>query len=107
MREAPSIDIAKKLVENGAIVSGYDPKAMKTARQEMGDFVELLDDQYEVLRDVDALMLVTEWNEFRDPDFETMKQLMRDKVIFDGRNIWNPDKFKEQDFTYYGISRRR
>ena len=105
MREAPSIDIAKKLVENGAVVSGYDPKALHTAKLEMGSFVELLDDQYEVLRDADALMLVTEWNEFREPDLELMKQLMRDKVIFDGRNIWNPDKFKEHGFTYYCIGR--
>ena len=105
MREAPSIDIAKKLVENGAIVSGYDPKAMKTAAAEMGGFVELMDDQYEVLRNADALMLVTEWNEFREPDFELMKKLMKGKVIFDGRNIWNPDKFKQHGFTYYCIGR--
>ena len=105
MREAPSIDIARKLVENGAIVSGFDPKAMKTAVAEMGGLVELVNDQYEVLRDADALMLVTEWNEFREPDFELMEKLMRGKVIFDGRNIWNPDKFTQHGFTYYCIGR--
>jgi len=78
---------------------------MKTAAVEMGGLVELVDDQYEVLRDADALMLVTEWNEFREPDFELMKKLMKDKVIFDGRNIWNPDKFKQHGFAYYCIGR--
>ena len=104
-RESPSINIANRLVENGATVSGYAPKALKTVMQEMGGFVELPNDQYEVLRDADALMLVTELNEFREPDFEIMKQLMRDRVIFGGRNIWSPDRFKEHSFTYYCIGR--
>ena len=105
MREAPSIDLANKLVQNGATVTGYDPKAMKAARLELDNIVELIDDQYEAIRDADALMLVTEWNEFREPDFDKMLELMKGKIIFDGRNIWNPEKVREHGFTYYCIGR--
>lgn len=105
MREAPSIYLSKKLTEAGAKVFGHDPKAMKTAEKELGGIIELIEDQYEALKDADALMLVTEWNEFREPDFDKIISLMKGKVVFDGRNIWNPQKIREMGFTYYGIGR--
>jgi len=105
MREAPSIDISKKLTALGAEVTGYDPKAIKTAKKEMGKIIMLIDDQYEALRGADALILVTEWNEFREPDFELMKELMRQRVIFDGRNIWSPEKMRSLGFDYYCLGR--
>ncbi len=105
VREAPSIDISKKLYEAGAKIVAYDPKANETAKREIGDFVEIVDDQYSALEGADALFLVTEWNEFREPDFDTMASLMKSKVVFDGRNIWDPAKMAEMGFQYYCIGR--
>ena len=107
MREAPSIDIINKLLEAGAIVNAHDPKAIDTARGTFGDKVEFHDDQYQVLNGADALMLITEWNEFREPDFDMIKKLMKKPVIFDGRNIWSPNKMRELEFTYYCIGRHQ
>jgi UDPglucose 6-dehydrogenase len=105
MREAPSISIIEKLLASGAKISAYDPKAFHTALQVFKDRIELLDDQYAILKNADALIVITEWNEFREPDFEIIKQLMKQAVIFDGRNIWSPLKMREMGFTYYGIGR--
>ena len=105
MREAPSIEISKKLIELGAEVSAYDPKAMQTAKLELKDVVNLVDDQYEVLRGADALIVVTEWNEFREPEYDTIKELLRQNVIFDGRNIWEPVKMESLGFKYHCIGR--
>jgi len=105
MREAPSIDICKKLHSKGAKVFGYDPKAMKTAEKEMGGMITLINDQYEIIEQADALILVTEWNEFREPDFDRIKTSMKQPVVFDGRNIWNPEKIRDLGFDYYCIGR--
>ncbi|NQS97244.1 MAG: UDP-glucose/GDP-mannose dehydrogenase family protein [candidate division Zixibacteria bacterium] len=105
MREAPSIEIINKLLKAGAKVSAHDPKAIDTAEEIFGDKVEFHDDQYRVLDDADALMLITEWNEFREPDFDMIKKRMKKPVIFDGRNIWSPRKMAELEFTYYCIGR--
>ena len=105
MREAPSITIINKLLEHGARVQAHDPKANETAQRIFGTRITYFDDSYEALRGADALVLITEWPEFRNPDFERIKELMKTPVVFDGRNIYNPDKLRKMGFTYYGIGR--
>ena len=104
MREAPSLDIAKVLIAAGASVRAYDPAAVERARLLVPD-VEYLKDAYEVANGADALVLITEWNEFRQLDLRRIKQLMRQPVIVDGRNIYDPDELKEIGFTYRGVGR--
>jgi UDPglucose 6-dehydrogenase len=105
MREAPAIAIAERLLERGAVVRGYDPEATAVARRVFGDRVALFDKSYEALRGADALAVVTEWSEFREPDFARMRQLMRSPVVFDGRNIYSPAQMQALGFTYYSIGR--
>ena len=104
MREAPSLDIAKVLIAAGATVRAYDPAAVERARMLIPE-VEYLKDPYEVATGADALVLVTEWNEFRQLDLRRIKQLMRGPVLIDGRNIYDPDLLKELGFTYRGVGR--
>ena len=104
MREAPSLDIAKVLIAAGASVRAYDPAAVERARMLVPD-VEYLKDAYEVANGADALVLITEWNEFRQLDLRRVKQLMRRPVIVDGRNIYDPALLKDLGFTYRGIGR--
>jgi UDPglucose 6-dehydrogenase len=104
MREAPSLDIAKVLLAAGASVRAYDPAAVETARMLVPD-VEYLKDAYQVANGADALVLITEWNEFRELDLRRLKQLMRTPVVIDGRNIYDPAQLKELGFTYRGIGR--
>jgi UDPglucose 6-dehydrogenase len=104
MREAPSLDIAKVLLAAGASVRAYDPAAVETARMLVPD-VEYLKDAYQVASGADALVLITEWNEFRELDLRRLKQLMRTPVVIDGRNIYDPAQLKELGFTYRGIGR--
>ncbi|RMH95508.1 MAG: UDP-glucose/GDP-mannose dehydrogenase family protein [Calditrichaeota bacterium] len=107
MREAPSLRIIEKLRELGARLQAHDPVALKEARRRgLDQYVRLFDDYYEALRDSDGLILVTEWLNYREPDFERMKQLMRTPVVFDGRNVYHPEKMRELGFAYYGIGRR-
>ncbi|MEJ8756235.1 UDP-glucose/GDP-mannose dehydrogenase family protein [Pontibacter sp. H259] len=103
MREAPSLVIIKKLLEQGAQVKAYDPVAMKEAQHSLGDTIQYGKDEYETLIDADALLLVTEWPEFRSPNFTVASKLMKDKVVFDGRNIYEAREMAEKGFTYYGI----
>lgn len=111
MREASSIVLIKALVEAGAIVHAYDPVALETSARELPPEwlaekrVELLKYQYDVLKEADAMVLVTEWKRFRQPDFAAMKDLMRASVIFDGRNQYDPEGLIAQGFTYYAIGR--
>ncbi|MCK4251286.1 UDP-glucose/GDP-mannose dehydrogenase family protein [candidate division WOR-3 bacterium] len=105
MRDAPSITIIHNLLGDGAIVSVYDPKANGVAMSIFNDTIDYANSYYEALEGADALVLITEWNEFRTPDFEHMKQIMKTPVIFDGRNIFDPKKLREMGFTYYGIGR--
>jgi UDPglucose 6-dehydrogenase len=105
MREAPSIAIAERLLELGAVVRAYDPEAMGIARRIFGDRVVLAGKSYDALRDADALAVVTEWSEFREPDFGKIRQLMRSPVIFDGRNIYSPAHMRALGFTYFSIGR--
>ncbi|GHA75600.1 UDP-glucose dehydrogenase family protein [Pontibacter akesuensis] len=103
MREAPSLVIVQKLLEQGAKVRAYDPVAMKEARHILGDTIEYGKDEYEALIDADALLMITEWPEFRSPNFNVVSKLMKEKVIFDGRNIYEGADMREKGFTYYGI----
>ena len=105
MREAPSLVLIEKLLEQGAQVKVYDPVAMKEAKRKLGDKVEYSKDMYEATIDCDALALVTEWSEFRIPNYKVLSKLMINKLVFDGRNIYEPSEMKEYGFTYYGIGR--
>lgn len=105
MREAPAIAIVEGLLARGANVRAYDPEALQTARPIFGDRIELCTKSYDAVRDADALVIVTEWNEFREPDFKRIHSLLKQPVIFDGRNIYNPDQMRALGFTYYSIGR--
>jgi UDPglucose 6-dehydrogenase len=105
MREAPSVPLIKGLLGAGVEVHAYDPEAMHVARKLFGSQVHFADNGYDALKGADALALVTEWNEFREPDYARMRKLMRTPVIFDGRNIYNPEQIKAQGFTYFSIGR--
>ena len=104
MRDAPSIDIANVLLSAGAEVRAYDPAAMDRSKQLLPQVV-YCKDPYEVATGADAIVLVTEWNEFRQLDMARVKQLMRRPVIVDGRNIYDPAAMKGLGFTYRGIGR--
>lgn len=106
MREAPSIVIIKKLLHLGATVSAYDPAAEETARFEFGETIMYAQSEYEALHNADALLVLTEWNEFRNPDFAVISSHLKQPVIFDGRNIFDPAKMKELKYTYFGIGRK-
>jgi UDPglucose 6-dehydrogenase len=105
MREAPAVPIIQSLLEKGAKVQAYDPEAMKTAKGLFGSKVHYAQSSYDALKGADALAILTEWNEFREPDFQKMRKLMRSPVIFDGRNIYQPQHMKANGFTYNSIGR--
>ncbi len=106
MREAPVLVIIDKLLGAGADVVAYDPVAMDEARRVIGDSIEYARDQYDALVDADALLLVTEWNDFRTLNYKVLGRLMKNRLVFDGRNLYEPSEMKEFGFTYYGIGRR-
>lgn len=103
MREAPSIIIAEKLLESGATVTAFDPEAIPEAKHILGDKVNYATDALSTLKDADGLILITEWNEFRHVDPSEIKNHLRQPVVFDGRNIWNPSTIRASGLTYYGI----
>ena len=103
MREAPSVVIINKLLAEGAHVKAYDPVAMKEATHQLGDTITYAEDQYEALIDADCLLLVTEWSEFKFPNFKIVKKLLSQPVIFDGRNIYELAEMKRQGFDYFCI----
>lgn len=105
MREAPALVLIKKLLEQGAKVKAYDPVAMEESERRIGNVVEYAKDKNEALIDSDALILVTEWNEFRILNYKVMEKLMKEKVIFDGRNIYDKNEVEEHGFTHFGIGR--
>jgi UDPglucose 6-dehydrogenase len=106
MREAPSLVIIEKMLETGAEVTAYDPVAMDEARRILGDKMTLAKDEYEACIDADALLLVTEWPEFRIPNFKVLGKLLKNKLIFDGRNIYDPAELEELSFSYYPVGRK-
>jgi UDPglucose 6-dehydrogenase len=105
MREAPAIVIINRLLAHGAKVQAYDPQAGEVARGIFGSRITIVDKSYDALKGADALAIVTEWNEFREPDFLKMRKLMRTPVIFDGRNIYTPEQIRSLGFTYFSIGR--
>jgi UDPglucose 6-dehydrogenase len=106
MRDAPAIPIIEALLERGASVAAYDPEAIDEAKRIFGDRIQFCTTNYACLEGADALLVITEWQAFRNPNFERMKGMMRDSVIFDGRNIYDPAHLNEQGFKYYGVGKR-
>lgn len=106
MREAPSVVVIDQLLNSKAIVKTYDPVAMNEAHHIFGERIEYGKDAYEILLDADALVIITEWPEFRSPNFKVMERLLKNKLIFDGRNIFEPSEMEELGFTYYSIGRQ-
>ena len=106
IREASSLILIEKLLEAGAIVKAYDPAAINETKKLLGNRIQYSDDPYEAITDVDAVSLMTEWPEFHLPDFNRMAELMKGKIIFDGRNIYDPAQLRKLGFEYFGIGRR-
>lgn len=105
IREAPALYIIDKLLDAGAKIRVFDPEAMDNVRRIYGEKLFYAVDQYEVLNDCDTLMIMTEWNEFRSPQFDSMFHSIKDKAIFDGRNIFDPKDMQEKGFHYESIGR--
>jgi UDPglucose 6-dehydrogenase len=105
MREAPAITIIERLLAQGAKVQAYDPEATRVAKGIFGSKVHFCEHSYDALKGADALALVTEWTEFREPDFPRMRKLMKSPVVFDGRNIYSPEQMKTHGFSYFSIGR--
>ncbi|MCH7474845.1 MAG: UDP-glucose/GDP-mannose dehydrogenase family protein [Gemmatimonadetes bacterium] len=105
MRESPAIDLVEGLIKGVAKVCVYDPAAMPNAKRIFGNRVEYGRNEYDVLRDADALVVVTEWLAFRNPDFARMKRLLRRPIIIDGRNLYKPDKLQQMGFSYSAFGR--
>jgi UDPglucose 6-dehydrogenase len=105
IRCAPAFAIVEELLADGAEIAVHDPVAMDAARKHLDDRVRYAVNPYDAVQGAEALFLVTEWNEFRQPDFQKVKELMATPVVFDGRNIWNPQRLQKMGFTYYGVGR--
>jgi UDPglucose 6-dehydrogenase len=105
IREAPALSLIKVLLKAGATVTAYDPEAMKNVQQELGDQINYAQSQYQALEGADALLIATEWSEFRTPDFEQIEQLLSSKVIFDGRNLFEVAKLQQLGYQYISIGR--
>jgi UDPglucose 6-dehydrogenase len=105
MREAPALVIVEGLLARGAVVVAHDPEAMSTARSVFGDRIEYAASNYDALPGADALLVVTEWKQYRVPDFQRIRQLMRQPVIIDGRNLYSPERMRSSGFEYFSIGR--
>jgi UDPglucose 6-dehydrogenase len=107
VREAPSITIMETLLAAGAKVRAYDPVAHGTGYEVFGDRITYADSSYDALDGADALIICTEWSEFRTPDFDEVKKRLQVPVVFDGRNIFEPDEMRRLGFVYYSVGRRK
>jgi UDPglucose 6-dehydrogenase len=105
MRDAPAIPVIESLLAAGARVQAFDPEAMEEARKIFGDRIQYTHRNYDALHGAVALLILTEWNEFRRPDFERIRNLLAKPIIFDGRNIYDPVDLRKLGFTYYSIGR--
>jgi len=105
IREAPALSMVKALLQAGATITAYDPEAMSNAQQELGNTINYAQSQYQALEGADALLIATEWSEFRTPDFERINQLLPSKVIFDGRNLFEVAKLQQLGYKYISIGR--
>jgi UDPglucose 6-dehydrogenase len=106
IRESPALQLIDVLLSEGVHVRAHDPEAMQTARAHYGERIELVDDAYEAARDADALVLVTEWRQYQNPDFKRLKELLRRPLLLDGRNIWSGYGLRGMGFAYEGIGVR-
>ena len=106
IREAPAIDTIHKLLDNGFAIRAFDPEANENIEKIFGDRIILANDAYSALNEADALAIITEWNVFRTPDFNEISKRLKTNVIFDGRNLYDPDSMKELGFKYYSIGRK-
>ena len=105
VREAPALALIKKLIDGGVKIKAFDPEAIETTKAQLGKKIEYTGTAYDAIKNCDALIIVTEWNEFRNPDLERVKSLLKEPVIFDGRNLYDLDTMKEKGFTYYSVGR--
>ena len=105
MREAPAIEIVNGILERGGKVRAFDPEAMKVARRLLGSRIAYARSAYDAVKGADALLLVTEWNEFREPDFSRVRKLMKTPLLLDGRNVYDPRQLRKLGFTYSSIGR--
>lgn len=105
VRESPAHSVIRGLLKAGAEIHAFDPEALETTRDVFGDSIEYSSNPYEILSDADALAVCTEWPEFRRPDFDRMRSLLKAPIIFDGRNLYRPEKMKEFNWEYYSIGR--
>ncbi len=105
MREAPSLTIIQELLGAGAKIQAFDPVATESARKVLEDKITYCETSYDALKGADALVLVTEWNEFRHPDFDRMRKLLKKSVIFDGRNLYSPQQMEKERFSYFSIGK--
>jgi len=105
IREAPALTIINELLEAGAKIKAFDPEAMENVKALMGDKITLCDNQYDAIEGTDALAVVTEWNVFRTPDYDRIMSSLREPVVFDGRNVFDPVDMKERGFVYSSIGR--
>jgi UDPglucose 6-dehydrogenase len=106
VREAPAIYLINKLLDKGALLSVYDPEAMPNIEKQFGDKLNYSESMYNALEDADALVICTEWSVFRTPDFDKVKNLLNQNIIFDGRNLYEIEEIKKEGFLYYSIGRR-
>jgi len=97
----------KELLKLGAKVKAYDPEAMDNVREIMGNDIKLCEDEYAALEDADALLIMTEWPVFRTPEFEKLSSSLKNKVIFDGRNLYDPKEIEQLGFEYFSIGRKK
>lgn len=107
IREAPALVLISDILPEGAKIQAYDPAAMEEARKELGNSITFASDQYEAVENADILVLATEWPEFRLPDFARIGSLMKERVLIDGRNIYDPENLARYGFKYYGIGRKQ
>jgi UDPglucose 6-dehydrogenase len=106
IREAPALSIIDSLLEDGASIAAYDPEAMPNVKQIYGDKIAFSENQYAALEGADFLVIATEWNVFRSPDFDKIKTLLKSKIIFDGRNLYDLNEMKDLGFYYYSVGRK-
>jgi UDPglucose 6-dehydrogenase len=105
VREAPAVTVIEMLKREYAHVRAFDPEAMENTRRLFGDQVYFAKDAYDALEGADALLILTEWDEFREPDFGRMRELLKQPLVIDGRNIFNPEEVRALGFTYSGMGR--
>lgn len=106
IREAPALEIIQELLNEGASVAAFDPEAASNVKRLLGNKITFADDQYKVLKDADALLIATEWSVFRTPDFNEMKKALKNKLIFDGRNLYDLSQIEKMGFVYYSVGRK-